>query len=184
MIQVMVIQPVPPSPGLQWLAAALHITATIPQSHYSPFWFSLLGCKPCVAWYGQCTDEVTPGSSKPLLPNWFATVGWFCPSWVPVVSVFHCFGLFNSFLLQAHFWEKQQVQGWVCREAVEGLVLSTCKQRGLRKRTEQEWPCTSLLAPEFCLAPGYPTMRDSWHRGDNLLPWFFSLFSLNGWWGF
>lgn len=117
----------------------------IPQSHYSPFCFSLLGFKPCVAWSGQCTDAVTPCSSKPLLPNWFTTAGWFCPSWVPVVSVSHCFGLFNPFLLQAHFWEKQQVQGWACREAVEGLVFGTCKQGPLRKRADQAWPGASLL---------------------------------------
>lgn len=122
-----------------------------PQSHYSPFWFSLLGFKPCVAWYGQCADEITPCSSKPLLPSWFATAGWFCPSWVPVVSVFHCFGLFNSFLLRAYFWEKQQAQGWVCREAVEGLEPGICKQGGFRKITEQEWPCASLLLQGFIL---------------------------------
>lgn len=122
-----------------------------PQSHYSPFCFSLLGFKPCVAWYGQCTDEITPCSSKPLLPNWFATVGWFCPSWVPVVSVFHCFGLFNAFLLRAYFWEKQQVQEWACREAVEGLELGICNQGGFRKRTEQEWPGASLLLQGFIL---------------------------------
>lgn len=138
----------------------------IPQSHYSPFCFSLLGFKPCVAWYGQCTDEITPRSSKPLIPNWFGTAGWFCPSWVPVVSVLHCFGLFNSSLIQEHFREKQQVQGWACREAVEGLVLGICKQGGLRKRTEQARPCaiscsmvspcTWLLHHEGFLAEGLP----------------------------
>lgn len=30
-------------------------------------------------------------------------------------------------------------------------------------------------APGFHLAPGYSTMRDSWHRGYHLLPWFFPL---------
>lgn len=93
--------------------------SAIPQSHYSPFWLFLLGFKPCAAWCGQCTDEVTPCSSKPLLPSWFATAGWFCPSWVPVVSVFHCFGLFNSFLLQAISERSSK-----CREAVQGLALA------------------------------------------------------------
>lgn len=151
-----------------------------PQSHCSPSCFSLLGFKPRVAWDGQCTDEVTPCSPKPLLPNWFATVGWFCPSWVSVVSVFHCFGLFDSFLLQAHFWEKQQVQGGSGGFGTWHLQS--------RRFEEKNGAGTTLLSfspvPGFFLAPAYPTLRDSWHRGYHLLPWLFSLSPLNGCCGF
>lgn len=33
--------------------------------------------------------------------------------------------------------------------------------------------------PGFHLAPGCPTMRDSWHRGYHLPPWFFPISSHN-----